>query len=88
MSNISNLRPVTQLCPLPVGSPVALRGGIVVMTVTDEFEPIHPSNRWFVKCCWQNDVGDACSENYPVAALYEVEEEVEGRAVAFKAGAL
>lgn len=88
MSNISNIRPVTQPCPLPLGSRVALRGGGMVMTVIEEYEPLGNSNQWFVQTAWHNDVGDTCYDDYPVAALYEVEDEVEGRAVAFKVAAL
>jgi hypothetical protein len=54
------------------------------MTVCDEFEPMPPANRWLVECCWHNDVGDPQSETYPVAALYEPDEVVESRAMAFK----
>lgn len=88
VSAISKIRLVYDPCPLPIGSRVALRGGGVVMTVCEEYEPMQPINRWFVQCCWQNDVGDPCYEQYPTAALYEVDDEVEGRAVAFKVVAL
>lgn len=54
------------------------------MTVNDNYEPMPPMNRWIVECCWHNDVGDPCAEHYAVDALYEPEEELEGRAVAFK----
>lgn len=88
MSKVSQLHPVHAPCPLPVGSSVSLRGGGVVMTVCEEYEPMQPVNRWFVQCCWHNEVGDACCEKYQTAALYEVDDDVEGRAVVFKEAAL
>lgn len=88
-AKVTQLHPIHAICPMPVGSRVALRGGGVVMTVIEEFEPLGgPGNHWLVKTAWHNDVGDSCYDDYPVAALYEVEDEVEGRAVAFKVSAL